>query len=71
MAIGKSPEVAQFLLQRGAKADAFLAAALGDVPLAERLVNEDRGCLAHGIRDQRKRFLQVAYFKSTSKGFRW
>jgi ankyrin repeat protein len=47
--IGDSPEVARFLLERGAKVDIFLAAALGDVALAERLVTEDRGCLAHRI----------------------
>ena len=47
--IGKSPDVARFLLERGAKADIFLAAALGDVALAEKLVREDRGCLAHRI----------------------
>ena len=47
--IAESPEVARFLLQRGAKADIFLAAALGDLALAERLVAEDRRCLAHRI----------------------
>jgi hypothetical protein len=47
--IGESPEVARFLLQRGAKADIFLAAALGDLSLAERLVTKDRGCLAYRI----------------------
>src|SRR5260370_28815690 len=47
--IGESPEVARFLLERGAEADIFLAAALGDLALAERLVTEDRGCLAHRI----------------------
>jgi Ankyrin repeats (many copies)/Ankyrin repeat len=47
--IGESPDVARFLLERGAKADIFLAAALGDVALAERLVREDRGGLAHRI----------------------
>ena len=47
--IGESPNVARFLLERGAKADIFLAAALGDLVLAERLVTEDRGCLAHRI----------------------
>src|SRR5215472_3116996 len=47
--IGKSPDVARFLLERGAKADIFLAAALGDVALAEKLVREDRDCLAHRI----------------------
>src|SRR3954447_14408096 len=47
--IGESPEVARFLLERGAKADVFLAAALGDLALAEKLVMEDRGCLAQRI----------------------
>src|SRR4051794_453611 len=47
--IGESPDVAQFLLERGTKAHIFLAAALGDQPLAERLVMENRGCLAYRI----------------------
>src|SRR5579863_3967155 len=47
--IGESPDVARFLLERGAEADIFLAAALGDVALAEKLVTKDRGCLAHRI----------------------
>ena len=47
--IGESPDVARFLLERGAKADIFLAAALGDLTLADRLVTEDPACLAHRI----------------------
>jgi hypothetical protein len=47
--ISESPDVARFLLERGAKADIFAAAALGDLALAERLVREDRRCLAHRI----------------------
>ena len=47
--IGESPGVAKFLLERGAKADIFLAAALGDLPLAEKLVSQDRQCLANRI----------------------
>lgn len=47
--IGESPDVARFLIKRGAKADIFLAAALGDMALAEKLVNDDRSCLAHRI----------------------
>src|ERR1041385_1759282 len=47
--IGESPEVSRFLLERGAKADIFLAAALGDLALAEKLVAGDRGCPAHRI----------------------
>jgi ankyrin repeat protein len=47
--IGESPEVSRFLLERGARADIFLAAALGDMALAEKLIRENRGCLAHRI----------------------
>jgi ankyrin repeat protein len=47
--IGEAPDVARFLLERGAKPDIFLAAALGDVALAQRLVAEDPGCVAHRI----------------------
>ena len=44
--IGESPEVARFLLERGAKTDIFLAAALGDLALAEKLVSKDRSCVS-------------------------
>ena len=47
--IGDAPEVARFLLRRGAVPDIFLAAALGDRKLAEKLISEDRGCLAQRI----------------------
>ena len=47
--IGESPDVVRFLLERGARADIFLAAALGDMALAERLVSQDPGCTAHRI----------------------
>ena len=47
--IGEAPEVTRFLLERGATADIFLAAALGDLALAEKLVREDRGCLAYRV----------------------
>jgi len=47
--IDESPDVARFLLDRGAKADIFLAAALGDLTLAKSLVAEDRGRPAQRI----------------------
>ena len=47
--IGEAPDVVRFLLERGAKPDIFLAAALGDLTLAEELVSQDRSCLAHRI----------------------
>jgi ankyrin repeat protein len=47
--IGGAPEVVRFLLEHGAKPDIFLAAALGDQRLAERLIAADRSCLASRI----------------------
>ena len=47
--IGESPDVAKFLLERGAQADVLLAAALRDIAVAKELVRGDRGCLAHRI----------------------
>jgi ankyrin repeat protein len=47
--IGKAPEVARLLIVRGARPDIFLAAALGDLELAARLVGENPGCLAQRI----------------------
>jgi len=47
--IGESPDVARFLLDRGATPDIFLAAALGDVAMAEKLVAEDPRCPAYRI----------------------
>jgi hypothetical protein len=47
--IREAPDVSRFLLERGAKADIFLAAALGDLALAEKLVSEDRACPAQRI----------------------
>lgn len=47
--VGECPEVARFLVERGARADIFLAAALGDLALAERLVTEDSRCLTYRI----------------------
>ena len=47
--IGEAPEVARFLLDRGASPDIFMAAALGDTDLAIRLVDSNPGCVAYRI----------------------
>ncbi len=47
--VGDAPDVARFLLERGATPDIFLAAALGDRALAEELIDRNRACLAHRI----------------------
>jgi ankyrin repeat protein len=47
--IGKAPEVSRFLLDRGAAPDIFLAAALGDIDLAAKLISQNPACVAHRI----------------------
>jgi len=45
-ALKDRPEVARFLLERGATPDIFMAARLGDLPLANRLIDENQQCVA-------------------------
>lgn len=45
------PDVCRHLLERGATPDIFMAARLGDLPLATRLVDADPGCLAARINE--------------------
>ena len=47
--VGKAPEVARYLLGRGATANIFLAAALGDGDLAAKLVFQNPACVAYRI----------------------
>ena len=47
--IRDAPDVVRFLLERGAAPDIFLAAALGDRGLAERLIAQNPECLAYRI----------------------
>jgi len=47
--IGDAPRVTEFLLERGAVPDIFMAAALGDRALAEKVIGADRGCLRQRI----------------------
>ena len=68
--IGDSPDVVRFLLQRGAKPDIFLAAALGDLPLAKRLVTEDRSCLADRI-GKAPTFPPLGYEKRGGTIYQW
>lgn len=47
--IGAAPDAARMLLDRGAQADLFVAAALGDGQLCDRLIAEDPRCLSYRI----------------------
>ncbi len=47
--IGEAPEITRFLVERGAAADIFMAAALGDLELAKRLIASDPRCTSYRI----------------------
>jgi ankyrin repeat protein len=50
-ALADRPDVCRRLLERGATPDIFMAARLGDIPLATRLVDADPGCVATRINE--------------------
>lgn len=50
-ALVERPDVARRLLERGATPDIFMAARLGDIPLAERVLDSDPGCLGAHINE--------------------
>jgi ankyrin repeat protein len=50
-ALGDRPEVCRHLVARGATADIFMAARLGDVDLATRLIAADPSCLDARVND--------------------
>jgi len=47
--IGNAPDVTRFLVERGARTDIFMAAALNDPELAAKRVHEDPECTAYRI----------------------
>ena len=46
------PEIARFLIQRGAKSDILMAAALGDLSLVEKHLGDDPECIRTRVNDQ-------------------
>ncbi len=68
--IGESPDVARFLLERGANPDIFLAAALGDIALAEKLIAQDRGCVAQRI-GKAPQFPPIGYHGRGGTIYQW
>jgi hypothetical protein len=68
--IGEFPEVARYLIERGAEADIFLAAALGDLQLAEKLVAADRRCVAQRI-SKAPEFPPIGYAGRGGSIYQW
>ena len=62
------PEIAQFLIQRGAKSDILMAAALGDLALIERHLQADPECIRMRVNDQH---FPKANFHSGGTIYQW
>lgn len=64
-------DVCRFLVERGATPDIFLAAALGDLPMTQRLVKEDPGCVEHWIGDHTEPFPGIGYQGRGGTIYQW
>jgi hypothetical protein len=62
------PEVARYLIQRGAKSDILMAAGLGDVDLAKKHLQADPECIRMRVNDQ---YFPKANFHSGGTIYQW
>jgi ankyrin repeat protein len=62
------PEVARYLIRRGAKSDILMAAALGDRELAEKHLQADPECIRMRVNDQ---YFPKANFHSGGTIYQW
>jgi ankyrin repeat protein len=68
--IGGAPEVARLLLEHGATPDIFLATALGDRVLTEKLVSADRACPSYRI-GKAPQFPPIGYKHRGGSIYQW
>lgn len=68
---GDAPDVTRFLLERGASADIFMAAGLGDVELAERLIRENPGCATYRIGNNNRSFPGIGFRGRGGTIYQW
>lgn len=69
--IKDSPEVTRFLLDRGAQADIFMAAACGDIGLAAKLIADDPSCTASRIGYNNGKFPGIGYQGRGGTIYQW
>ena len=69
--IGDAPDVTRFLLQQGAQADIFMAAGLGDLDLARKLVNENPSCTTYRIGHNNGPFPGIGFQKRGGTIYQW
>lgn len=69
--IGDAPDVTRFLLERGATADVFMAAGLGDAELAERLIRETPECTSYRIGNNKGPFPGIGFHGRGGTIYQW
>lgn len=69
--IGDAPEVTRFLLERGAAADIFMAAGLGDEELAKRLIRENPECVTYRIGNNQGPFPRIGFGGGGGTIYQW
>ena len=69
--IGDAPEVTRFLLAQGARPDLFMAAGLGDLALARKLVADDPACTTLRIGNNRGPFPGVGFRQKGGTIYQW
>ena len=62
------PEIARFLIERGAKSDILMAAAVGDLALIEKHLQADPECIRMRVNDQ---YFPKANFHSGGTIYQW
>lgn len=69
--IGDAPEVTRFLLERGAAPDIFMAAGLGDLELARKLVTDDSACTTYRIGNNNGPFPGIGFKGRGGTIYQW
>jgi ankyrin repeat protein len=69
--IGDAPDVVRFLLQQGAEADIFLAAGLGDLDLAKKLLQEVPDCTTYRIGNNQGPFPGIGFGGRGGTIYQW
>jgi ankyrin repeat protein len=69
--IGDAPDVTRFLLRRGAKADIFIAAGLGDLELAKTLVAANPNCTSYRIGNNHGPFPGIGHKARGGTIYQW
>ena len=69
--LSDAPEVTHFLLDQGARADIFMAAAFGDLVLAQQLIDADPACTTYFIGNNEGPFPGIGFQNRGGHIYQW